>query len=123
MRARHVIDLERTAQQRECLENLEFLDLELLRDNLESVLVSHDQVTLEAMIELFPPESGVMELVGYFQVAFEDGHSINRDLQTEVIVQDAETGASTRVRIPQVTFRPRDGHPIASHDRTLRKPR
>ncbi len=119
----HVVDLERTAQQRECLENLEFLDLELLRDNLKSVLVSHDQVTLDTMVELFPPESGVMELVGYFQIAFEDGHSIKRDLQTEVIVQDAETSAATRVRIPQVTFHPRDGHPDALYDRTLRKPR
>lgn len=119
----HVIDLERTAQQRECLENLELLDLELLRDNLDSVLVSHDQVTLETMIELFPPESGVIELVGYFQIAYEDGHSINRDLHVEVVVHEPESNIRSRVRIPKVTFRPHDRRTDALDNRLQRKPR
>lgn len=102
--ADHIIDLERAARERESLAMLELLDLELLRDNLRRVLISHENVTMETLIELFPPESGVLELIGYYQIAFEDGHSINRDLHTHVVIRDSDSGTQIRVRIPEVTF-------------------
>ncbi len=100
----HVIDLERTAGQRGILESLQLLDFEQLRNNVLSVLVSHDQVTMEMLVDLFPPASGVLELAGYFQIAYEDGHSIDRDLHTTVVVRDTETNTLVKVRIPVVTF-------------------
>ncbi|MBI1313345.1 DUF3375 family protein [bacterium] len=101
----HIIDLERTALQQSTLASLEFLDLECLRRQVNSLTQSSGNVTLEQLIDAFPPESGIMELVGYFQIAFEDGHSINRDMHSEITVIDGVSGDRTRVRVPLVVFR------------------
>jgi hypothetical protein len=115
----HVVNLERAAQERSNLTALEFLDLEVLRQNVVSQLQSGDEVTLADLVREFPPESGIMELVGYFQIAFEDGHSINRDKSTEVTISDVPSGRSTRVRVPHVVFR----NPSAIFSDSPRKPR
>lgn len=101
----HVVDLELVARERNSLTNLEYLDLELLRQNVQVMLQSNDQVTMESLIETFPPKSGVLELVGYFQIAFEDGHRINRDIHSQVVITDTTLGNQTRVLIPRVVFR------------------
>lgn len=100
----HVIDLERTARERDGLANLKLLDMELLRHNVRAVLEEQESVTLETLIELFPPESGVLELIGYFQIAFDDGHTINRDAYQIIEFDDRESNSRVRVRIPRVTF-------------------
>ncbi|QDV20619.1 hypothetical protein Pan153_52950 [Gimesia panareensis] len=101
----HVIDLERTARERTSLANLEYLDLEQLRQNVQMMLQSEEHLTLENIIVAIPPASGVLELVGYFQIAFEDGHIINRENHCVVVLTDAATSNQIRVRIPQVVFR------------------
>ena len=100
----HVVDLERTAQQQRSLNSLEFLDLESVRLHVESLLRVKQDVTLTDLVDAFPPESGVMELVGYFQIAFEDGHSINRDLHEVLVLVDSINGTRPRVRVPHITF-------------------
>jgi len=100
----HVVDLERMSQERHTLASLELLDLDQLRDQVTTLIQSKGQATLEDLVDAFPPESGVMELVGYFQVAFEDSYSINRDKHSEVVIEDTISRHKTRVRIPHVVF-------------------
>lgn len=100
----HVIDLERMLQERNNLASLELLDLEKLRDHVATLVRSRSQATLEDLVDAFPPESGILELVGYFQVAFEDGHSINRDKHAEVVIEDTTSSKKLRVRVPHVVF-------------------
>lgn len=106
----HVVDLERMLHERHSLAGLEWLDLEQLRDRVATLLQSGDQVALEELLETFPPKSGILELVGYFQVAFEEGHFINRDRSAEIVIEDAESGRVTRVRVPQVVFAASSAH-------------
>lgn len=112
----HVVDLERMAQERSGLASLEFLDLEQLRHQVGTLLRSEGQATLEDVIGAFPPECGILELVGYFQVAFEDGHSINRDKHSEVVIEDGTSGHKTRVRVPHVVFRNPSAWPAHSEN-------
>jgi len=62
----HVVDLERMSQERHTLASLELLDLDQLRDQVTTLIQSKGQATLEDLVDAFPPESGVMEPVGYF---------------------------------------------------------
>lgn len=104
----HVVELERVVQEQSSLANMEFLDLEKLRGNVAKVTRISGQATLAELMEAFPPESGIVELVGYFQIAFEDGHTIVRENRTDCVVVDADTKQRTRVRVPQVLFRTSD---------------
>jgi len=101
----HVIDLERTARQQTSLNSLEFLDMDKLRSQVQRILCGRKDVTLGDLLETFPPVSGIMELVGYFQIAFEDGHTINRDLYDEIVIADLTVNSATRVRTPHIVFR------------------
>lgn len=104
--ADHVVDLENVRRQGDSLASLHLLDLEKLRINIRQALSeSGSGISMERLIERFPPQAGVLELVGYFQVAFDDGHSINREVHQHVTIVDPQSGQRTRVRIPGITFR------------------
>ncbi len=100
----HVVDLEKVSSEISALADFELLDIEKLRDNVRDTLATHERISLEEILAIHPPQCGVLELVGYFQVAFDDGHLINRNSTHVVAITDQKTGRTVRVNVPQIIF-------------------
>lgn len=101
-------DARRSAfQQLAALKRLNWHDM---RDRIRHMLAIEHAPTLGELLETHPAESGVVEVIGYLQIASDDGHLIDkRNIETVTI---ASRGKSLVVTIPRVTFVPprRNGH-------------
>jgi hypothetical protein len=101
----------RTAFQR--LAALHRLDWKEMRNRIHSVVDFKTAPTLGDLLEVHPPEAGVIEVLGYLQIARDDGHDVNTDLNEDLIVPSGLAhGRPLLVRVPLVTFvaARRNGH-------------
>lgn len=84
------------------------LDWIEMRGRVQRMLAIEDAPTLRDLFDLHPPEGGVIEVIGYLQIAAEDGHEINsQSSQTIIVPADTPGGRGLIVTIPRVTFFPR----------------
>jgi hypothetical protein len=60
-------------------------------------------MTLSEVVREFPPEAGIVELLGYIQIAKDDGHIISRERSEDIQVDGA---VSRRVTVPLIVFLP-----------------
>ncbi len=95
------------AQQAEALQQLvalQRIDWQGMRRNITILLQSQPEVSLQELLERFPIQTGTIEVLGYLQIAHEDGHDID---QTQLTTLTADWhGAPPRVlHIPRVVFR------------------
>jgi hypothetical protein len=102
------IDWETAKQQARKLAGLKRLQWDRMRDLVHRVTDLQTTVTLSQLLQHHPIKVGVIELVGWIQIAHEDGHKIDPEAieQVTVITDDPLTGGSSKVhvRIPLVTF-------------------
>ena len=67
------------------------------------------------MLERHPPESGVIEVLGYLQIARDDGHLVNSTARQTVVIPWGDVGvhgddhgddadAVIQIALPLVTF-------------------
>ncbi len=101
-----VIDLtaaESEAQKLAALKNLRWRNM---RSTLAEMTDQSSMVTLPQVIAAMPPEAGVIEIVGWLQIAHEDGHEID-DSASQTLVVNVESESQTRriqVTVPTVRF-------------------
>ncbi len=91
---------------------LQRLDWAEMRSRIRQMLTLEHAPTLRDLLELHPAEGGVVEIIGYVQIATEDGHLVDPIAREVVVVsgKDHEDG-SIALEIPLVTFVPhRRGH-------------
>jgi hypothetical protein len=83
-----------------------------MRDRIRHVLMTEYAPTLGELLKVHPAEAGVVEVIGYVQIAAEDGHLIDAGKTETVMVSSGSPGAAPLlVTVPQVTFVPRrNGH-------------
>lgn len=102
------IDWETTKQQARKLSGLKRLQWDRMRELVHRVTDLQTNITLSQLLEHRPPNVGVIELVGWMQIAHEDGHEIDTEgtEQVTVTTEDPLTGESStvHVRVPLVTF-------------------
>lgn len=89
------------------LAKLEALDWDRMRRRIRDHLDARASASLGTLIEKFPPRVGVIEVMGYIQLAREDRHVVNKEM-TEVVIVRSE-GRTLRVTIPLVVFVPEVG--------------
>lgn len=98
------------AERREAFEQLAAmrrLNWGEMRENIHRMLVLESAPTLRSLLSIHPPEAGVIEIVGYVQIAAEDGHAIDPDARETVFVRAPDPGARPlAVTVPLVTFMP-----------------
>lgn len=83
------------------LRELPQVQLHRLRENIATLLKEHDAVALPDVVAVFPPEHGMIEVVGYFVVAAEDKrHYIAEDMPTSITLPNGR-----RWRMPNALFR------------------
>ena len=82
------------------------LDWDAMRTNIASLLRSADMVTLQEVLDLHPPDGGAVEILGYIQLAHDDGHEVDEECVDVIEIDDPTTDNGTRpYEIPRVLFR------------------
>ncbi len=109
----HVVDLERAKQIVGEFTQLQRLDFRQLRRTIQQATYQGDSVSLGQLLKHSPVQSGVVELLGYLQIAHDDGHEIDSHIQELICIdqprqrQQAQPGGPLTVRVPRVLFRPK----------------
>jgi hypothetical protein len=78
------------------------LDWRRMRERVHQALLERETVTLGELLSVYPP-CGVVDVVGYVQIARDDGHLIDPDV-TEQIVLSANHDRRLEITMPQVRF-------------------
>jgi len=78
-----------------------------MRERINHMLAIEHAPTLKQLLDVHHVESGVVEVIGYIQIATEDGHLVESACpETIVIPSDSSPERLLRVTIPRVTFIP-----------------
>lgn len=103
-----VIDLATAQREARKLASLQRLEWERMRETIASATGDRASIGLSELIQLRPLKVGIIELLGWIQIAHEDGHRIDREAEDviRVTTKDALTGMwiTLDVRVPVVTF-------------------
>ncbi|MEZ6077597.1 MAG: DUF3375 family protein [Pirellulaceae bacterium] len=85
------------------LVSLQRIDWQNMRRNITLALKSNSHMTIQALLDRFPIQTGSVELLGYLQIAHEDGHEIDRSQSIELFA-DWEGSRARVLRMPRVVF-------------------
>jgi hypothetical protein len=80
------------------------LDWRLMRERVKAAVARHGSVTLGGLLAEYPPDAGVVEALGYLQIARDDGHAVSRDEVEEVAIPSSRGGRALAVAVPLVRF-------------------
>jgi hypothetical protein len=95
----------------ERLAAMQRLDWRELRRRIRALVAQVGAPTLGQVLEAHPPDGGVIEVLGYLQIARDDGHLVNRTATQDVVVPGVRDGDSpVRVSLPLVTFTAQGTH-------------
>ena len=82
-----------------------FIDVDLLKQNVRSLLKNKSQVSLEEVFLHYKPKKGIAEVLGYMQIATrENKHLIDYERKQELVIENIETEKLFRVEVPIVVF-------------------
>ena len=87
------------------LAEMQRLDWETMRSNISYAISEADQVSLRQLLEEHPASGGPLEVLGYIQLAHEDGHLVDSG-SMEVIHLRGEDDAEAKqtFKVPKVVF-------------------
>lgn len=93
--------------------NQVYVDTARLRRRIDTILDERDQVSLATVIEGYPLEDGLAELVGYLSVASESSAAVVDETRRDTVGWTDRSGVTRRARIPVVVFRRMSGEGAA----------
>jgi len=102
-----LIEIGKDELELEGLFNQFFIDESELKGRIHGFLLYYPQITLQEVIEKFPIEKGISELITYFKIATEDNkHIINDETQVNIIVENKliTNKLCFEIKIPQIIF-------------------
>ena len=84
------------------------LDLRKLRRTIRESTIDGDSIALSDLLHRSPISEGVAELLGFLQIAYEDGHLIDRNQVERITIENlrGETGMKT-FSLPRIVFQPK----------------
>jgi hypothetical protein len=101
----HVVDEARRREAFAALAQLQRIDWASLRRRIKQSIGRHRTATLASILAAHPPESGIVEVLGYVQIASDDGHLIEPELIDEIVLPARGVGGRpVALTLPQVTF-------------------
>ncbi|MFO8154472.1 MAG: DUF3375 domain-containing protein, partial [Pseudomonadota bacterium] len=80
------------------------VDRQRLHTRIRRALNRHDPVSLGAVVEAFPLEQGLAELVTYLAVATDEEHAVIDESRSETIHWHDEEGTERRATVPAILF-------------------
>lgn len=100
----HEADEDRRAEAFRLLAGMKRLDWRQMRERVRTAVSLHGSVTLGELLTEFPPDAGVIEALGYLQIARDDGHAVSRDQVEEVVFPASRGGHALALAVPLVRF-------------------
>lgn len=84
---------------------LQRLDWEAMKSNISRLLSDQQRLPLPQLLALYPPQAGAIEVLGYLQIAHDEGHWIDQSIKERIPIQaDGDDGEPTEFEVPQVVF-------------------
>ena len=81
------------------------LDWRRMRENVKAAVARHGTVTLGSLLAEHPPRAGVIEVLGYFQIAHDEGHIVSPAAEEEIVLPSARGGErALALTVPLVRF-------------------
>jgi len=103
--AEHVLDDGRKAEAFRALAEMHRLDWRRMRQQVRLSVARHGMVTLSKVLDEFPPEAGAVEVLGYVQIAHDDGHIISEEAVEDIVIHsNREPGLALALQVPLVRF-------------------
>lgn len=82
-----------------------FIDIELLKANIRSLLKNKPHVSLQEVFAHYKPVKGIAEVLGYMQIASrENKHLIDLERKEELVVENIETDKQFTIEVPVIVF-------------------
>jgi Protein of unknown function (DUF3375) len=98
-------DEQRRADAFRVLAEMRRLDWRRMRERVKVAVARHGNVTLGGLLAEYPPDAGVIEALGYLQIARDDGHIFSRDAVEEIVLPCARgAGQALALAVPLVRF-------------------
>lgn len=89
----------------ESLYSQHFVDIAELKNNIGSMLVSWTQISLRNIIEKYPVEKGLSEIMAYVEIASKDEKAvINEENSEEIVIFNKEKNKSYKINLPEIIF-------------------
>jgi hypothetical protein len=87
------------------LAGMQRLDWDAMRSNIASAVATEERMTLPELLQEYQPTGGTIEVLGYIQLAHDDGHEVD-ELETEVVhIADlGNTSETVPYEVPRVVF-------------------
>jgi Protein of unknown function (DUF3375) len=105
----HMIDVAQAQQLAQAFAGLKRLDLREMRRNIQHCTLPGAPLTLANLIAQSGGSPGIVELLGYLQIAHDDGHPIDphRSETIEVTLSEQHGSRTVQVVTPLITFLPK----------------
>lgn len=101
----HVIDLARVGELAARFAKMRRLDMRKLRDAIREATLQGQVTTLAELVQQSPTSQGVVELLGFMQIAHDDGHEIDPSQLDVIRIEKSDISpGGLSVRVPRVTF-------------------
>lgn len=82
------------------------LDWPEMRARIREATAGGKRVSLNELVTAYPPQSGAIEIVGYVQLARDDGHLIEPEVMEKIMVPVRNKGHVRMLEMPRVVFLP-----------------
>ncbi len=115
----HAFDESKANEIAKAFARLQRLDLRRLRRSIRELTSRGRSLTLAELASEYPISGGVIELLGYLQIAHDDGHRIDETLTETITIEESRHRLRPLVvEVPHVTFMPK-----ARSNEAVHKPR
>jgi len=100
----HVMDDDRRLEAFRMLAEMQRLDWRQMRNHVRALVRQQGQATLAHLLEIYPP-LGAIEVLGYLQIASDDGHQIDHEAVERIVLPPSQVGQPpVTLTVPRVTF-------------------
>ena len=101
----HVADEDRRWEAFRQLASMHRLDWRKMQHRIQAIVAQHGSATLSRLLDEYPPEGGIVEVLGYLQLARDKGHLVRRDCVEELVLPPTDSRLfALAVTVPLVTF-------------------
>ncbi len=81
-----------------------YVDEEQLAANIRKALQTSSQISLQRLLEIYPLEKGLAELVAYLNIGARDEKGMIDERRTETVLVTSADGTVRNIRLPQVIY-------------------
>jgi len=105
----HMADEDRRWEAFRQLASMHRLDWRMMQQRIQATVALHGTATLGCLLDQYPPEGGVIEVLGYLQLARDKGHLVHQECVEQLVLPPTNGRLyALAVTVPLVTFVVRD---------------